>query len=88
VRLLRLADLQGVDLGTRRITDISQLEEKSRSMQFDFCGRRLHFIPSVRHGVSSDGRVLTAGHCSEHGWVGSDKKGPVVLVTPEKNIDR
>jgi len=49
-----------------------------------FCGRSLRFIPSIRHGVSSDGRVLTAGHCSEHGWVGSDKKGPVVPVTPER----
>ena len=53
-----------------------------------FCGRTLRFIPSIRHGVSSDGRALRAGHCSEDGWVGSDGKGPVVLVTPVKNIDR
>jgi len=51
-----------------------------------FCGRTLYFDPSIHYGIDSDGRSLSAGHCSEHGWVGSDKrKGPVVLVTPVRD---
>jgi hypothetical protein len=53
-----------------------------------FCGRALFLNPSIHHGIDSNGRLLTAGHYSEDGWVGSDKKGPVVLVTPVKNTDR
>jgi len=52
-----------------------------------FCGRPLRFMPSIRQGVSVDGQVLKAGHCSEDGWVGSDRKGPVVAVTPVRDGD-
>jgi len=50
-----------------------------------FCGRPLLFDPSIHHGIDSGGRFLTAGHCSEDGWVGSDGKSPVVLVTPVRD---
>ena len=53
-----------------------------------FCGRALLLNPSIHQGIDSDGRLLTAGHCSEDGWVGSDRKGPVVPVTPVKNKTR
>jgi len=55
-------------------------------MQFAcFCGRPLQFFPSIRHGFTLDGRFLTAGHCPEDGWVGSDGRNLAVSVTPMRD---
>jgi len=56
-----------------------------------FCGRRLRFIPYIRPGVSADGRVLSAGHCSEDGWVGTSGIAvpalpPATSKPPEVNV--
>lgn len=46
------------------------------------CGRRLQPDPNTPQGEAQDGRILQAGHCPVHGWVGSDGASPVVPVTP------
>jgi len=50
-----------------------------------FCGRPLQFFPSTPRGYAADWRFLTAGHCPEHGWVGSDGRNLAVPVTPMRD---
>jgi len=50
-----------------------------------FCGRPLQFDTTIHRGTDSDGEALNAGHCSEHGWVGSDGKSRAVSVTPVRD---
>jgi hypothetical protein len=49
-----------------------------------FCGGQLRADPKVTHGKDEEGRVLSAGLCPEHGWVGSDGTELPVPVQPLK----